>query len=523
MPQPKFLIALALAALASAPLHALVKPHPLFSDHMVLQAGRPVTLWGKADPGESVEVRLPGQMLRVAAGPDGVWRVITQPLSKGGPHTITFAGSATPEPITVSDVLIGEVWVCSGQSNMDMRVGGGVPGTPGYWWGVDNQEKEIAEATHPGIRAFMLETKMADKPEAEPVGKWVVCSPETVGNLSATSYFFARELVRNGHPSVGLIVTSFGASTAEAWISRSVLSSDPKLREFVNKYDALCAAFDSEEGQAAYAKKLADWKVASEAAKAAGKREPRKPTNPHQDQHNASVLFNGMISPILPFTCRGALWYQGESNGPSADQYMELMQALIHNWRYSWDQGDFPFLFVQLANYKPLAAEPNPRGQMVRVRDAQRRTLAVPNTGMAVAIDIGDANNIHPKNKQEVGRRLGLVARATVYGEKIPYSGPLFNDASVEGSKVRVRFNHAEGLAPASGDKVLGFSVSGADGKAVWADAQIDGDSVLVSAASVPEPKQVHYGAADNPPVNLVNAAGLPAATFLAEVEAAKK
>jgi sialate O-acetylesterase len=295
------------------------------------------------------------------------------------------------------------------------------------------------------------------------------------------------------------------------------LSAEPGFDFLLKTYDEACAKFDT--GRVAKEKFFQDlekWKGIADQARAEGKPVPRRPRNvdPHQDQHNPCVLYNGMIAPLVPYAVRGALWYQGESNYPTGKIYFDLMKTLIADWRSAWHQDDFPFLFVQLANNKKPAADPNEKSEMAPVREGQFKTLRLEDTGMAVAIDIGDADNIHPKNKQEIGRRLGLVARALVYGEQSVYSGPLFRKVKIKGHTVRVSFRHTEGGLTAKGDTLKGFAIAGPGGKFFWADAKIDGKVVVVSSPDVPEPVAVRYGWADNPTVNLYNGAGLPASPF---------
>lgn len=502
-----------------APAFATVRLHPLFSDHAVLQTEVPLPVWGRGEPGERVFVRLDEQMQSATVDSNGAWKVMMPPITRPGPIDFTVVGDRTTETILVNDVVAGEVWLGSGQSNMDMRVGGGIPDTERYWCGVERQAEEIAAAKFPLIRMFLQEVVMSDVLLAEPAGKWVVCSPETAGDFSATGYFFARDLHRTLGRPVGLVLSCYGASTIEAWMSQPALEKTSAGPKALQHYTKAVAEFGAPEAQIKYEEALAKWEGAAAKAKLAGKRGPRRPKNPHQDQHNPCVLFNGMISPITGFPVRGVVWYQGESNLGQAAHYAEWMEALIADWRLRWNAPELPFLYVQLANYKERTEDPAARTQIAPLRAAQTAALRVPHTGMAVAIDLGDAKDIHPKNKQDVGLRLALIARAKVYGEtNLAYSGPMLVSAKAEGTTVRLEFAHTEQGLVAKGSELKGFAMAGSDGAFKWAKASIDGNTVTVSSHEVPEPRQVRYAWADNPESTLYNGAGLPCVPFAATV-----
>ncbi|HJT78545.1 MAG TPA: sialate O-acetylesterase, partial [Gemmataceae bacterium] len=420
---PVLLAAVSAVALA-APARADVRLPKVFSDHMVLQRDAAVPVWGWADPGEEVTVAVAGQTKKTTAGADGKWAVRLGKLEGAGPLTLTVKGK---NERTVRDVLVGEVWLASGQSNMALTV---------------KQARDFAkekEAAHfPQIRMFTVARHPAREPQADCDGSWQVCSPETVGDFSATAYFFGRDLHQKLNVPVGLINSSYGGTPIEAWTSRGVMAKQPELKALLNLWAHKAAEYDPEEAKARYEEQLAKWKEAAARAKAEGKappRPPRKPVRPQDDPHAPAVLFNGMIAPLIPYALRGAIWYQGESNAGSEQSgklYGVQLPLLVRDWRGRWGEGDFPFAWVQLPNFETQA-----KGWPF-VREAMLHALALPNTGMAVAIDIGEAHDIHPKNKQEVGRRLALWVRAEGYGERLPWSGPLPAEHKVVGDRVEV-------------------------------------------------------------------------------------
>jgi sialate O-acetylesterase len=389
-----------------------------------------------------------------------------------------------------------------------------------YWCGVINEKEEVASANYPTIRAFDVDFTPNVTPQKYVTGKWEIVSPQTVGHLSAAAYFFARDLQSKLKVPIGLITTAYGASTAEAWISNDAMRSNTKLSFLLDSFQAKLNRYNVDT--AAKAKYLAareKWKADADKAKAEGKEPPRGPRNPDpvMDQHNATVLWNGMVAALVPYAVRGALWYQGESNGPTANIYGDIMNTLITDWRKQWNEGNFPFIYVQLANHEKLITDPIKNDPMVTVRDQQLQNLSIPNTAMVVAIDNADPSdygNIHPKNKQEIGRRLAIATLGLVYGEKIIYSGPIYDKMVIEGNKARLYFKNTGTGLMAKGDTLKGFAVAGADKKFVQADAMVDGNTVVVSAAGLTDPAIVRYGWAKNPPVNLYNKEGLPASPF---------
>jgi len=489
-----------LSVAISGPAAADVKLPAVFSDHMVLQRSMPMPVWGTADPGERVTVTIAGKSRSVEADADGKWKLTLDPISAAGPYALTITGKNT---ISISDVLAGEVWLGSGQSNMAMSVNR-----------ARDFEQEQAAATFPQIRMFTVARKAAREPQSDCRGAWEVCTPESVGRFSATAYFFGRELHRKLGAPVGLINSSVGGTPIEAWTSMPVQKDLAELKPLLSSWDLRATTYNPEVAMARYEKLRAAHPDAVKRAKDAGKRVPRapqRPVHPYDDTHAPATLFNGMISPIAPYAIRGVVWYQGENNARNEEAgalYATQLPLLVRDWRASWNRPDLPFAWVQLPNYRTNA------GGWPLVREAMLKSLSVPNTGMTVNIDIGEESDIHPKNKQEIGRRLSLWARATVYGEKLTWSGPLAVSGLAKQGSLAVRFQHADGGLAARDGELRGFELAGPDGKWKPAVAVIEGDAVVVRSAEVPDPIAVRYSWAAYPDGNLVNKAGLPASPF---------
>ena len=495
-----------LAAAFALPARADVKLPAIFGDHMVLQQDLPVPVWGTADAGEPVTVSINGQKVAATPDPMGHWKAVLQPLKAGGPFELAVAGK---NAITLKDVLVGEVWVGSGQSNMEFHVSR-----------AHDAEKEIAAAKFPRIRLFTVKKKVAAEPQSDCEGSWSECTPASVPDFSAVAYFFGREIHKTLDVPVGLIHTSWGGTPAEAWTSRPALEADPDFKPILERWDHVVAVWPEEKAK--HDQAVADWKAKAEKAKADKKKEPPQPPPPlgPDNPHRASGLYNGMLVPIIPYAVRGAIWYQGEGNAGRAYQYRKLFPAMIADWRKAWGEGDFPFLFVQLANFKDTKPEPAD-DDWAELREAQHLTLkASPNTGEAVIIDIGEAKDIHPKNKQEVGRRLALQAQAVAYGKKdVVCSGPVYESMKAEEGKIRLTFKSAGGGLVAGAHSgapapLQGFAIAGEDKKFVWAEAKIDGETVVVGSDKVAKPVAVRYAWASNPVCNLYNKEGLPASPF---------
>lgn len=482
--------------------HAEVKLASPFSSHMVLQRDLPAPVWGWADAGETVKVEFAGQSKTTTTASDGKWRIDLDPLTASADgRAMTIGGSNTAKLIVLDDVLVGEVWLASGQSNMVFPMSK----KQMSWAGVVNEEQEIAAANHPQIRMFTAEPIRSETPQTTVPGQWQVCTPENAPGFSAVGYYFARSLHRELKVPVGVVTLAYGASTAQAWIRREAIAADPKLKPELDRFDESIQKYTPPTSE-----ELAKYEAAVEKAKAANARLPRRPKpHPAQDQHNPTVLYNGVIAPVVPFSARGIIWYQGESITNPRELFPVWNRTLINDWRSLWGR-ELPFYFCQLAALDAKSNSPE-------VRELQADALSVPNTGMAVTIDIGDRKDVHPHNKLDVGERLARIALARDYGKEIEYAGPRFVKAVVESDSIRVIFSHAAGLIGKDGP-LKTFEIAGADGKYVPADASIDGDTVIVRAATVSAPVSVRYAWANYPEgANLYNSAGLPAAPFRAE------
>jgi len=494
---------LLLALLAAAPVALLadVKPAPLFTDHAVLQRDKPVPVWGTADAGEKVTVSFAGQTKSATADVDGRWSVTLDPLpASATPNTLTIAGKNT---VTLSDIVVGEVWLASGQSNME--------------WSMRNtfdQAIDVPASANPLVRHIKIKKTVADAP-ASTVDidrkTWELAGPSTTSSFSAVAYYFARDIQALTGVPVGIVNSSWGGTPVEAWIDAEAYKTVPEAAEKVaarwekalERYPASKAKYDAD---------LAAWNAEQAAAKAAGqpfnKPRPRAPQGPGHP-HSPAGLYNAMIHPLVPYALRGAIWYQGESNAGRASEYRDLFSAMITGWRAKFGQGDFPFYWVQLANYSKPADT-----AWAFLREAQTQTLSLPNTGQAVIIDIGDQKDIHPRNKKDVGRRLARLALKRDYGFDIIDSGPVFEKAEREGAGFRVHFKTAGKLRAPLND-LPGFELAGEDKVFKTAEAKLDGNNtVVVTSAEVPHPVAVRYAWRNAPVAGLINDEGLPAVPF---------
>ncbi|MBN8457689.1 MAG: hypothetical protein J0M04_07620 [Verrucomicrobia bacterium] len=473
----------------------------IFSDHMVLQRDMKVPVWGTAAPGAEIRMKMGNDETTCKADAHGCWKTSLPAMPAGGPFDLTLSGGG--ETRVIHDILSGEVWLCSGQSNMDFTL---AKTEKRRFAGVTDWEKEVAAANHPRIRMFTAEWTMRESPQRDVVGRWAVCTPENAGDFSAVAYYFGRELHQRLDVPVGLIASAYGASTIEAWISEPALAKHPQFKPLLDAFAKKRLQFrDDPKAFENYAKALANAKP--------GK--PPKNPDPVQDQHNPFVLHNGMIAPIAPYALRGAIWYQGESNLGTRALYPDLQKTLIGEWRELWGNREMPFYYVQLAPYKNPSDKPGSGGQLAEMREAQAKSLEIERTGMAVTLDIGDAKDVHPRNKHDVGLRLAKIAMTDVYAVPGVSRGPLFHEAAVENGRIRVRFQQGCGPLRAKDGPLKQFAIAGLDRRFVEAAAVIEGDSVVVSSLEVPQPAFVRYAWADNPEgANLTNEAGLPAAPF---------
>jgi sialate O-acetylesterase len=465
----------------------------VFSSHMVLQRNMPIHVWGFAEPGEKVSVEFHGTSGSAVGDTVGRWSLYLPAQPAGGPFTLTVKGNNS---LQLDDILLGDLWMASGQSNMEMPLAGFSNAV------LKDSEKEIAAANHPEIRLLLVDRDTSEYPLDDVKGAkgWSACSPETARNFSAVAYFFARDLQEREHVPIGLIDSTWGGTPAEAWVSLGGIAADAGLMPVFAARSARMEHEATEQRLDEIAKQ----------AKAQGKTPPVRGYHPNPSSYGPAALYNAMIAPFTPLPIRGVIWYQGETNSKlnMVELYHRLFSALIQDWRRQWREGDFPFLFAQISAFAST-----PEENWGLLRDAQRRTLGLANTGMAVTIDVGNEHNVHPADKQTVGARMALWARNMVYGEKVIASGPLFRLAYPDGNTMRVWFDYDEGLR-ASGGTLEGFEVAGADGVFTAASAKIDGGAVVVNSASIAEPKYVRYAWPNFPHANLVNGAGLPASTF---------
>ena len=507
------LLAVSLFGLSSA--SADVQLSKIFGNHMVLQQEHPIRVWGTADPGEEVTVELGGKSGSAKAAANGKWRVnLAGMKADGKAHTMTVKGKNT---VTVNDVLFGEVWICSGQSNMEWSVKNS-----------NNPKEEIAAANHPKIRLFNVPGHVAGPdPQDDPRGQWQLCSPQTIPDFTAVGYFFGRELQQKLDVPIGLVGTNWGGTRIEPWTPPVGFKQVPNLKDYVESLeskDPTTAAGKSARAQ--YLDRVDAWVKESRAGVDAGSALGNPPTFAFKPKGGAVQIYNGMVHGLIPLSVRGAIWYQGESNAGDGLRYDYLKEALVKGWRTVFENNNLAFYWVQLANFQGPSENPA-GGGWGPVREGQRRALRLPYTGMAVTIDIGAARDIHPRNKQDVGKRLALWALAKNYGKEIVYSGPLYKGMKKEGSKIRIDFDQVgsglmigkkDGQAPTqelSDGELQRFAIQDGSDQWHWAKAKIDGSSVLVWHDDVNDPKHVRFGYESNPVgINLYNKEGLPATPF---------
>ncbi len=520
----KALLVFAAIGLAASPARSDVVPHPIFSDNMVFQQGGTIAVWGKASPGETVQIALEcttrGEASATGAGmtadKDGNWSLYLPKQKPGTGYALTIKDGKNT--IVYKNVAVGEVWVCSGQSNMEWSVNAG-----------ETPDKVKAGATNPNLRLFTVQkrtslTPIADQSDLKHFTKWVESSPETVGGFSAVAYHFGQKLQSELGVPVGLIHTSWGGTPCEAWTSLEALEAEPSLKHYaasaraaVQNFEKAKTNYDPKKAQMAYEEALAKWKVDAEKAKADGKPVPKEPAKPAPPgppgPGTPTVLYNAMIYPLLNFKVRGAIWYQGESNAGRAYEYRTLFTAMIEDWRKRFN-CDLPFMLVQLA---PFSNGNSADVHYAELRDAQLyATKKLPKVGIAVITDVGDEKDIHPKPKQPVGERLALAALGIEYGKKLEYYGPVLKDVKFDGGAATVSFDHTTGGLVAKDGDLTGFALMGEDKVFHPAKAEIKGETVVVTCDQVSKPVAVRYGWVNfaKPTLNLFNGAGLPASPF---------
>ena len=482
--------------------HAEVTLPNIFGDNMVLQRDMPIPIWGWATAGEEVTVTLQDTdyTIQTTADAKGNWRTKLPAMSAGGPYILHVAASNTLE---LTNVMFGEVWICSGQSNMEWPVRAS-----------KDSESEIAAADYPLIRLFNIPHKASGLLVPDVEAEWHPTTPETIPNFSAVAYAFGRKLYNTLDVPIGLINTSWGGTRIEPWTPPVGFDSVPALESISNDIQDIHTKYRAELPERMA--QIEAWIAATREALETGEIITPMPDNRHPLTHHArpTGLYNGMVHPLVPFAMRGAIWYQGESNLRDSMLYHEKMKALINGWRAVWNQGDFPFYFVQLAPFT-YGGGASPYF-LPEIWEAQTATLALANTGMAVTTDIGNLRDIHPRNKQEVGRRLALWALAKTYGrEDITYSGPLYKSMAVDGNTIRLSFDFiGSGLISRDDEPLTWFEIAGEDKNFVKADATIEGDTIVVSSDAVSQPVAARFGWHQTAEPNLVNKEGLPASPF---------
>lgn len=490
-------ILLMFVGLAPALAAAQVTVPKILSDHMVVQRELPVHVWGRANPGQGVMVTFRGESQTVTTNRLGRWNAYLKPGNAGGPFdmTVRAAGnSPSGEPIVIHDVLVGDVWVASGQSNMEFEMRKAATAAA-----------DLPRAANSQLRLLVVKKRASAYAEedAETDG-WAPSTPESAKEFSAVAWYFAREIAQREHVPVGVIDSTWGGTVAESWVRLTALGSDAALNPlFAARGEMLDHAAEAEM-------EVKDEQRQKDEAKAAGRPVPQFPWHPPLESWGPGLLYNGMIAPLTPLPIRGVIWYQGESNSALKrfPLYDRIMRTLIEDWRKQWGVGDFPFLYVQIANFKSTPLE-----DWASLRQQQVQTLTIRNTAMAVTIDIGNPDDVHPTDKVDVGHRLALAARNLAYGEQVNYWGPMFRQATPEGGKIRAWFDHAQGLS-AHGGEVTGIEIAGEDGRFYPGSARIEGPTVVASSDAVATPVFIRYGWANSPNCNLFNADGLPASPF---------
>ncbi|MCX8497709.1 MAG: hypothetical protein ORN51_16125 [Akkermansiaceae bacterium] len=504
----KILSLLAMSLASSGTLRAELKLPAIIGDHMVLQQNQADPIWGWDTPGTQITVSFAGQSYAATAGADGKWTVKLAPMpANATPQTLTITGSTKRE---LQDVLIGEVWMCSGQSNMGWPLSNAI-----------NGDLEAAASKLPNLRLISVPKVGTQELQNDFKGQWVPTTPEATNRFSAVGFLYGRYLHEILNVPVGLIDNSWGGSSAEAWVRRSTLEQDPRFKLLIERAVQKEAAAPIEKAKLDYEQAMIKWKADAEKAKAEKQSPPPTPTPPKppeqwlNGQNRAGNIFAGVLNPTIGYGIKGVIWYQGESNATWAYEYASLFPFLIEQWRKEWGQGDFPFYWVQLADFSPEKPAPSDSA-WAELRESQTKTMQLKNTGQAVIIDLGEGKDIHPRNKQNVAARLVRWALVKDYGMKLPYRSPEFKKLTIDGNKATVTLDcFGSKLRPFGVNEVTGFAVCGADKVWHWATGAVVGnDDVVISSPEVAAPIAVRYAWADNPVCNLYSAADLPVTPF---------
>ena len=498
------LLLIAFSCLILPTVTAKVSLPDIIGSHMVLQRDQPIPIWGKAASGEKIQVRFNGQNLSAVADEQGNWKIFLAPMeANSSPQSMLISGENI---LQLEDILIGEVWLCAGQSNMQWTVAQSTGGA-----------EAMAAAENPQIRLFNVSREVAFKKKTGKLASWERCSPQTVAEFSGVGYFFALELYQQQGIPVGMLNASYGGSLCEAWIPREYIAASEELSPCLEREKTWLA--ERPQVTLDYRQQLADWEEAAKKAEAEGGKAPRRPRVPSamRDYYLSGAIYRNMVEPLVPYRIRGILWYQGEQNEERAEQYELLLTTLIQAWRERWDQGEIPFAIVQLPNFRAVSPEPTDLAWS-RLRDSQRKAfLKTSNTGLIVTIDLGEADDIHPPNKLDVAKRLFRWAQADVYDQPGTKSGPLFSKVKFKRGKAVLHFTETgTGLKSRDGQALEEFAISGPDQQWFWAKAQIKGkNKVLVWSEDVPQPEAVRYAFNNNPAnPNLSNETGIPACPF---------
>ncbi|WP_425398506.1 sialate O-acetylesterase [Aeoliella sp.] len=496
-----FYVGAILAALTS-PTSADLRLPSVFSNHMVLQRDMAAPVWGWAEPGAEVAVVFGDQTKTTTADDQGKWQVALDPLSVGEPRSLVV--ESKDDRLEVTDVLVGDVWICSGQSNME--------------WSISrsrNRELEVLGEGNPNIRLLTVTGEGVQTPADDFDGAWEECKPGSLRDFSAVGYYFGKRLEQATGVPIGLIDNAWGGSACEAWIPNEKLAGKELYQPLLDRWAKVVEENDEEALRAEFAKVHAGWKEKMEAAVAAGEPIPNWPRPSHQllAQQRPANLYNARVAPLMPLAIRGTIWYQGESNAGRAEQYRDMFPLMIETWREAWGQGDFPFYWVQLADFKDEKADPG-ESDWAELREAQTMSLdRLPHSGQAVIIDVGEGKDIHPKDKQSVGDRLARHALANEYGFEIAHNSPTLESFEVKDGTIILTIGNCRALTTFDTGELRGFAIAGEDKKWVWADAKINDKNrrqIIVSSPDVPEPVAVRYAWADNPVCNVYSVSGLP-------------